>query len=150
MGDQNRDSWEKYFLKVADVIKERSTCTRLSVGSVAVKGNKIISTGYNGSPTGEDHCIDVGCMIKKGHCIRTIHAELNAIMNGMETGVNLKGSTLYVTHFPCFNCAKHIVQVGIKRVVYKNDYKNSREAEDLFKRSGLKVEQMNNELEYVR
>ena len=83
-----RDSWDVYFLRVADVIKDRSTCTRLSVGSVAVKDNKIISTGYNGSPSGEEHCIEVGCLMKKGHCIRTIHAELNAIMNGMETGVN--------------------------------------------------------------
>jgi len=77
-----RDNWDVYFLRVADVIKDRSTCTRLSVGSVIVKENKIISTGYNGSPSGEEHCIDVGCLMKKGHCIRTIHAELNAIMNG--------------------------------------------------------------------
>ena len=68
----------------------------------------------------------------------------------METGVNLKGSTLYVTHFPCFNCAKHIVQAGVSRIVYENDYKNSQEALDLFKRNGLLVEKVNKELEEAK
>lgn len=134
-----RISWDTYFMKMVDVVKERATCDRLSVGSVIVKNNKVVSTGYNGSPTGEEHCNDVGCLMDKGSCIRTIHAEMNAIMNSLENGVRVLGATIYVTHYPCYVCAKHIVQAGIKRVVYKEDYRNKAETVELFKSSGVSV-----------
>lgn len=134
-----RLSWDEYFTQFAEVTKKRATCDRLLVGSVIVKGNNILSTGYNGSPKGEEHCIDVGCQMKKGSCIRTIHAEMNAIMNSLQNGVDLEGSTLYVTHYPCYICAKHIVQVGIIRVVYIEDYRNGEETEELFKKQGVEL-----------
>ena len=133
-----RVSWDTYFMDIASLVSVRATCERLKVGSVVVKENKVISTGYNGSPLGEEHCIDVGCLMDKGSCIRTIHSELNAIMNSVKNGVDIVGSVIYVTHFPCYNCAKHIVQAGIKEVVYKEDYRNKEEVYQLFKSSGVR------------
>lgn len=137
-----RVGWEQYFLEMVDVVRKRSTCTRLSVGSVIVKDNVVVSTGYNGSPKDEEHCIDVGCLIKNGSCVRTIHAEMNAIMNSLKNRVNIEGSTIYVSHFPCYNCAKHIAQVGIKKVVYKEDYRNSEDTYNLFSNKGIEIKQI--------
>lgn len=137
-----RPSWEDYFIGITDKVRERSTCSRLAVGSIIVKDNKILSTGYNGSPQGEEHCNEVGCYISNGSCIRTIHAEMNAIMNSLEQGVNIEGASIYVTHYPCYNCAKHIVQVGIKEVIYKEDYRNNVEVEKLFSRRGVGVRKL--------
>ena len=85
------------------------------MGAILVKDNKVISTGYNGSVSGTEHCIDHECLVIEGHCVRTLHAEVNAILQGAERGVP-KGFTAYVTHFPCLNCTKQLLQVGCKRV----------------------------------
>ncbi len=95
-----------------------SSSQRLSVGATIVKDNRIIAGGYNGSVAGEVHCIDEGCLIEDGHCIRTIHAEMNALLQCAKQGVCTEGATIYVTHFPCLNCTKSIIQAGIKRIYY--------------------------------
>lgn len=114
-----RKSWNKYFMDIATKVAERSTCDRASVGAVLVKENKIIGTGYNGSPHGEPHCSDIGHLMIEGHCKRTIHAEINAILQAKE---DKEGSILYVTHYPCIECQKIIKQAGITKVFYKNSY----------------------------
>ncbi|WP_026092496.1 deoxycytidylate deaminase [Calidifontibacillus oryziterrae] len=118
-----RKNWDKYFLDIAREVATRSTCPRLSVGCVIVKEKHIISTGYNGSIHGHDHCEDVGCLInEQGRCIRTIHAEVNAVLHAERD--DLKGATAYVTHEPCENCAKTLAQSGIKKIVFENAYEN--------------------------
>lgn len=118
-----RKSWDEYFLSIASVTAERSTCNRLKVGSVIVKDNQIISTGYNGSIHGHDHCIDKGCLLNDdGRCIRTIHSEMNSILHANKN--ELKDATIYCTHEPCETCSKHIAQAGIKKVVYQHAYSN--------------------------
>lgn len=96
-----------------------------------VKDNRIIAGGYNGSVAGEVHCIDEGCLIEDGHCIRTIHAEMNALLQCAKQGVSTDGATIYVTHFPCLNCTKSIIQAGIKQIYYAEDYHNHKYALEL-------------------
>lgn len=115
----------------------RSTCTRLSVGATIVRENRIIAGGYNGSITGGEHCIDVGCYVVDNHCVRTIHAEINALLQCAKYGSPVQGATLYVTHFPCLQCTKAIVQSGIERVYYAEDYKNDPYAKQLFQEAGI-------------
>src|SRR5919204_5958156 len=100
-----RPSWDEYFMQIARDVSTRATCNRRLVGAVVVLERRILSTGYNGAPHGLPHCTEVGCKIVDGHCIRTLHAEQNAIVHGALYGVSLKGSTLYVTCQPCNNCA---------------------------------------------
>ena len=109
-----RISWDEYFMAQSHLLSLRSTCSRLSVGATIVKDKRIVSGGYNGSIKGDEHCIDVGCKVVEGHCVRTIHAEINAILQCSKFGVGTEGATIYVTHFPCLNCTKSIIQAGIK------------------------------------
>lgn len=120
---KKRKDWDLYFMDIAEKVAERSTCDRLSVGCVIVKNRRIVSTGYNGSISGTEHCDDVGHLYNdQGRCIRTIHAEQNAILFAERD--ELKGATVYCTHQPCENCAKLLVQAGVKRIVYKHEYRN--------------------------
>lgn len=132
-----RIGWNEYFTQLLNVIKERSTCERLKVGALIVKGNNVIATGYNGAVNKAEHCMDVGCMMDNGHCIRTVHAEMNAITQCAKLGVSTEGATMYVTHFPCIYCTKHIIQAGIKEIRYMHDYKNDERAIKLLKDSGV-------------
>lgn len=132
-----RIGWNEYFTKLLNVIKERSTCERLKVGALIVKGNRVIATGYNGVVNKMEHCTDVGCMMDNRHCIRTVHAEMNAITQCAKLGVATEGATMYVTHFPCIYCTKHIIQAGIKEIRYMHDYKNDERAIKLLKDSGV-------------
>ena len=109
-------------MDIARQVAKRSTCPRAAVGSVIVKDRRILTTGYNGAPMGLPHCTEVGCLIVEGHCLRTLHAEQNAIIQAALHGVSVKDSTIYVTHQPCLNCAKMIINAGIVRVVYGGDY----------------------------
>lgn len=118
----------------------RSTCTRLMVGATIVRDKRIIAGGYNGSISGGEHCIDDDCYVENNHCIRTIHAEINALLQCAKFGVPTAGAEIYVTHFPCLNCAKAIIQSGIKKVYYAKDYKNHPYAIDLFKSAGVLFE----------
>lgn len=117
-----RPSWDEYFMQIARDVATRATCPRRSVGAVVALEKRILTTGYNGAPHGLPHCTEVGCKMQDGHCIRTLHAEQNAIVQGALNGVTLRGATLYVTCQPCHNCAKMIVNAGIVRVVFDGDY----------------------------
>ncbi|MDO4667354.1 MAG: cytidine/deoxycytidylate deaminase family protein [Streptococcus sp.] len=134
----NRLAWDEYFAAQALLIANRSTCERANVGAVLVKDNKVISTGYNGSVSGTEHCTDEGCLVIDGHCVRTLHAEVNAILQGAERGIP-KHFTAYVTHFPCLNCTKQLLQVGCKRVVYINQYRIDDYAQYLYQKKGVEL-----------
>lgn len=138
----SRIDWKQYFLAQASVAALRSTCTRLSVGAVIVKDNRMIATGYNGSISDGDHCLDKGCHIVDNHCIRTIHAEVNAIIQCARFGVSTENTDIYVTYFPCVHCTKQIIQAGIKRVFYEKNYKNDPLAIELMKEAGIHLEQV--------
>ena len=145
----NRIPWKQYFMMQALVIAQRSTCDRALVGSVLVKDNRIIGTGYNGSVTGEPHCDDVGHQLVDGHCVRTIHSEMNSLIQCARNGVSTDNTEIYVTHFPCYNCAKALVQAGIKRINYYFDYNDSPLAIALFKDCGVPYEQIKIDRKYV-
>lgn len=120
----------------------RSTCTRLTVGATIVRDKRIIAGGYNGSIAGGDHCIDKGCYVIDNHCVRTIHAEMNALLQCAKFGVPTADSEIYVTHFPCLQCCKAIIQAGIKTVYYAEDYKNHPHAVELFQQASVKTEKV--------
>lgn len=137
-----RISWEQYYMAQAHLLALRSTCTRLMVGATIVRDNRIIAGGYNGSVSGQDHCIDEGCYVVDNHCIRTIHAEINALLQCAKFGVSTEGAEIYVTHFPCVHCTKAIIQSGIKTVYYAEDYKNHEYAIELLENSNILVKQV--------
>ena len=119
-----RPTWDEYFLELAELAATRSSCDRAKVGAVITVDNSCIATGYNGGVAGMDNCCDVGHYLEEGHCIRTVHAEMNAILQSARQGHSTMGGTIYVTHYPCINCMKAIAQAGIKRIVYAKDYRN--------------------------
>lgn len=122
--DNKQKDWDNYFLDIAKSVSTRATCPRLSVGSVIVsKDRNILATGYNGSVRGMDHCKDIGCCIVENHCVRTVHAEENAILQAAKNGHSVKDAIIYVTHSPCLNCFKHILNAGIERIVWAETYK---------------------------
>lgn len=140
IANHERPSWDEYFMMMArDVVAKRATCTRRQVGAVLVRDKRIITTGYNGSPPGMPHCTDVGCRMHEGHCIRTIHAEQNAIVQAALHGVSTQGATCYVTATPCVTCAKLLVAAGIVRVVYGEKYTNTL-GDTVFQESGIVLE----------
>jgi dCMP deaminase len=121
-----RSSWNSYFLEIAKQVATRSTCPRRHVGSVIVRDNVILSTGYNGSMVGTVHCDDAGCMEENGKCQRAVHSEANAIVQAAKNGVPLSNSVIYVTASPCWNCLKLIVNAGITKVYYLDKYEDSK------------------------
>lgn len=121
-----RVPWDVYFMRIAQVVSSRSTCPRKFVGSVIVRDKTILSTGYNGSIRGMPHCSDEGHMMENGHCVATIHAEANAIIQSAKNGVNIDGATIYVTASPCWNCFKQIANSGIRRICYGEFYRDER------------------------
>ena len=144
-----RISWDEYFMAQSHLLSLRSTCSRLSVGATIVKDKRIVSGGYNGSIKGDEHCIDVGCKVVEGHCVRTIHAEMNALLQCAKQGVSTEGATIYVTHFPCLNCTKSIIQAGIKEICYANDYRNNEYARELLEKSGIIVRKVDYDVNSV-
>ncbi|WP_050615836.1 ComE operon protein 2 [Bacillus testis] len=137
-----RISWDQYFMAQSHLLALRSTCTRLTVGATIVRDNRIIAGGYNGSIAGGVHCIDQGCYVIDNHCVRTIHAEMNALLQCAKFGVPSEGAEIYVTHFPCLQCCKSLIQAGIKTVYYAQDYKNHPYALELFQQSGVKLKKV--------
>lgn len=119
-----RQSWNEYFMSIAQLASERATCKRLKVGCVIVRNNRIISQGYNGSIKGHLHCTDAGCLMHEGGCKRCIHAEMNAIIDCANRGVSCDGAEVYVTHQPCPDCTKALNQAGIKTIYYQHEYKH--------------------------
>jgi len=137
-----RISWDQYFMAQSHLLALRSTCTRLMVGATIVRDNRIIAGGYNGSVSGGVHCIDEGCYVIDGHCVRTIHAEANALLQCAKFGVPTENAEIYVTHFPCLQCCKQIIQSGIVKVYYAQDYRNHEYAVELFKETNVEVEKV--------
>lgn len=142
-----RISWDQYFMAQSHLLALRSTCTRLMVGATIVREKRIIAGGYNGSVSGSVHCIDEGCYVVDGHCVRTVHAEANALLQCAKFGVPTENADLYVTHFPCLQCCKQIIQSGIKNVYYAQDYHNHPYAIQLYEEAGVNVKKVN--LDYL-
>ena len=128
-----RPSWDAYFMNITALVAQRATCTRRAVGAIIVKDKRILTTGYNGAPTGIRHCLEVGCLreamnIPSGErheLCRGIHAEQNAIIQAAYHGVSVKGASLYCTNQPCAICAKMIINAGIKKIYYQSGYADS-------------------------
>jgi len=142
----NRPDWDTYFMKIAKLVSERSTCLRRKVGAVLVKDKRILATGYNGAPTGLSHCEEVGCIREKlkipsgerHELCRGLHAEQNAIIQAAYHGVSIKGSILYITCHPCSVCAKMIINAGIEEIVIGEGYPDKM-AEEILKEGKIKV-----------
>ena len=134
----DRPSWDDYFMQITFQVAKRSTCPRAAVGAVIVRDKRILTTGYNGAPSNLAHCTEVGCLMVNGHCVRTLHAEQNAIIQGALHGVDVSGSTIYVTHQPCLVCAKMIINAGIERVVYAGHYPDEI-AQGFLKEAGVEL-----------
>jgi dCMP deaminase len=134
-----RPEWDTYFLTIARVVATRSTCDRANVGAVLVKEKRILTTGFNGSPAGLDHCDDVGHLMVDGHCQRTIHAEANAIIQAALHGVSTNGSTCYVTHFPCISCTKMLINAGVSRIVFADEYGDTSHSRMFLSQAGVEV-----------
>lgn len=136
-----RKPWDQYFMQIAVQVATRSTCDRKHVGAVIVRDKTILSTGYNGSVRGMPHCDDVGHMMEDGHCVATVHAEANAIIQAAKNGTAIDGADIYVTASPCWNCFKLIANSGIKRVFYLEFYRDQRVL-DVAEQAGIEIRQV--------
>ncbi|MCK5595646.1 cytidine/deoxycytidylate deaminase family protein [bacterium] len=155
MSKRSRPNWDAYFIKMMEAVASRATCGRGRAGCVVVRNNHILSTGYVGSPPGLSHCDEKGHLMIKSteegddsgklhdHCVRTIHAEQNAIVHAARIGVALEGSTLYVKMEPCSVCARMIIAAGIKRVVCKQKYHTASLTRKMFTQVGIKLDVLN-------
>jgi dCMP deaminase len=141
-----RPSWDEYFMKIVEIVGTRGTCDRFRGGCVITKNKRIITTGYAGSPVGLPHCDEVGHEMhtvthegdeQSRHCIRTAHAEQNAICEAARMGIALDGGTLYCKMTPCYTCAKMIINAGIKKVICAQDYHAGTRSKEIFKQAGL-------------
>ena len=137
-----RIPWNQYFMAQSVLLSLRSTCKRLEVGATIVRDKRIIAGGYNGSVSGDVHCIDEGCYVVNGHCVRTIHAEMNAILQCAKFGAQTQDAEIYVTHFPCLQCTKMILQAGIKKIYYLADSHNDSYAVHLLDAMDIPYEQV--------
>jgi dCMP deaminase len=156
MSEYKRPSWDEYFMEVMDAISKRATCNRGRSGCVIAKDNQLLVTGYVGSPVGLQHCDDIGHLMKKvihdddkitEHCVRTVHAEQNAICQAAKSGVALDGATLYCRMTPCRTCCMLIINCGIKRVVCQRKYHAGSESEAMFLEAGIKLEYFHEEVQ---
>ena len=121
-----------YFMQIAKLTAQRGTCPRKMVGAVAVKDNRIIMSGYNGSISGGAHCEDVGCIIHDNHCIRVIHSEMNIICECAKAGISLNNATIYCTLEPCYNCLIALIAAGVSTIIYQDSYKDIRTNLELY------------------
>ena len=154
MENISRPSWDEYFLEIMRVTGLRSTCDRGYVGCVITKHNRILTTGYAGSPVGIIHCNEAGHEMHtvthanghtSEHCIRTVHAEQNALITAAKHGVSIDGSTVYCKMTPCYTCAKLIINAGIVRVVVEYEYHASARSKEIFKEAGVECVIINDE-----
>jgi len=150
-----RPSWDEYFMEIANTVSKRATCDRGRSGCVIARDKQLLVSGYVGSPKGLPHCDDIGHQFKKmiheddsitQHCVRTVHAEQNAICQAAKLGISLNGSTLYCRMTPCRTCAMLIINCGIVRVVCERKYHAGAESEEMFKIAGVKLEYVNDEI----
>ncbi len=151
-----RPSWDEYFIGMARYVSTRATCDRGRSGCVIVRDKRVISTGYVGSPPGLPHCDDVGHDMhtvinddgsKSEHCVRTVHAEQNAIAQAARFGIALDGATIYCKMVLCLNCARTAITAGIKRIVAEQDYHASGRSKEMFEKAGVKLEIINKGVE---
>lgn len=126
MTKDQRVSWDEYFMAIARQVATRATCNRKHVGAVIVRDRTILSTGYNGSIRGRQHCDEAGHMMEAGHCVRTIHAEANAIIQAAKNGVAINNADIYITASPCWQCFKMIANAGIQRIIFGEFYRDER------------------------
>ena len=143
-----RPSWDDYFLELADAASRRATCDRGKSGCVIVRDKQVLATGYVGSPAGLPHCDDVGHLMKKviqengkisEHCLRTVHAEQNAICQAAKRGISIEGATIYTRMTPCRTCAMLLINCGIQKAVCECKYQLSEESEQLFAEAGIEL-----------
>ena len=151
-----RPSWDEYFLDLADAVSKRATCDRGRSGCVIVRDRRILVTGYVGSPTGFPHCDEVGHEIKRTvekdgsvseHCVRTVHAEQNAICQAAKLGISIDGATVYCRMTPCRTCAMLLINCGVKRVYCEKKYQSGEESEKMFKKVGIEISYKYNEVQ---
>jgi len=151
-----RPTWDEYFMEVMEAVSKRSTCDRGRSGCVIVKDKQILATGYVGSAAGDDHCDEVGHLYEKRihedgtvseHCVRTIHAEQNAICQAAKNGIAIQGATVYQRMTPCSVCARMYVNSGIKQVICQKKYHDSKESERLLKKCGVEIKYLSDELQ---
>ena len=133
-----RVSWEDYFMNIAKQVASRSTCDRKHVGAVIVRDRTILSTGYNGSIRGMPHCDEAGHLMENDHCVATIHAEINAVLQAAKNGVRIENGEVYITASPCWSCFKMIANAGIKKIYYGEFYRDER-IFDVAKRLGIEL-----------
>lgn len=152
---KQRPSWDEYFSHLANLVGERGTCDRGQCGALITRDKRIVSTGYVGSPSGTVHCDEVGHEIhtvvnedgsESKHCIRTTHAEQNAICQAARFGIAVDGGTIYTKMAPCYACAKMIINAGIKRVVCNQDYHASVRSKEIFKEAGVELVILDNKV----
>lgn len=136
---RDRVDFDTYFMQIAHVVATRATCDRKHVGAVIVYGRQIIATGYNGSVSGEPHCDEAGHDMVNGHCVRTVHAEMNAIAQAARHGQRIQGASLYVTAYPCWPCFKVIANTGVYRVVYADAYNPNPRVQETAGRIGIEL-----------
>ena len=146
---EKRIPWNQYFMSQAILLSMRGTCKRLSVGAILVRDDRIIAGGYNGSVSGDVHCLDEGCYVVDGHCLRTIHAEMNAILQCAKFGIATDGAEIYVTDFPCLQCTKMLLQAGIKKIYYLRNYHNNPYAISLLKKKNVDTVQVKIDPKYL-
>lgn len=129
-------------MNIAQAVSARSTCNRAYVGAVLVRDKRILTTGFNGSPSGLPHCDDVGHLIVDEHCIRTIHAEANAIIQAALHGISSKGATCYITHFPCLTCTKMLINAGVGRIIFDADYRVDSLVNDFLRAANVEIHKL--------
>jgi dCMP deaminase len=137
-----RPDWDQYFMNIAATVATRSTCDRAAVGAVLVRDKRILTTGFNGSPAGLSHCDEIGHLMVDGHCVRTTHAEANAVIQAALHGISSKGSVCYVTHFPCLNCTKILINAGVNEIIYLTSYRMNENAVAFCKDAGVSYRQV--------
>lgn len=158
MSEQNsqRPTWDEYFMEVCRAIAKRATCDRGKSGCVIARNNQILVTGYVGSPAGFAHCDEVGHQMKKmihedgsetNHCVRTVHAEQNAICQAAREGIALAGATVYCKMTPCRTCAMLLINCGISRIVCEKKYHAGSESEAMFTQAGISLEYVDESVE---
>ena len=121
-----RPTWDIYFMGIAKQVSQRSTCDRKHVGAVIARDKVILSTGYNGSIRGIEHCDQIGHMMENQHCVRTVHAEVNAVAQAAMNGTNINNASVYLTSSPCWPCFKIISNCGIKKIYFGEFYRDER------------------------
>ncbi|HIW89300.1 ComE operon protein 2 [Ligilactobacillus pabuli] len=146
---KERIPWDQYFMTQAVLLSTRSTCERLAVGAILVRDKRIIAGGYNGSVSGDTHCIDEGCYLVDNHCVRTIHAEMNAVLQCAKFGVASADAEIYVTDFPCLQCTKMLLQAGIRKIYYLRNYHNDPYAVSLLERKDVAVQRVEIDKKYL-